>query len=196
VATGQPVWALAERFPRQGHWTELEFFALPEGYPRVELSNGHLEVLPLPTDKHQAVLTAVLLLLLGYAKKIGAWVRPAGIHVRLREGQLRGPDVAFLTKKNAALRGNKFWSGADLVVEVVSEGAEARARDYVEKREEYAKAGIPEYWIVDPEDGLITVLRLEGEAYVEHGVSRRGDTATSATFDGLSCSATDILDAD
>ncbi len=44
-------------------------------------------------------------------------------------------------------------------------------RDLVEKREEYARAGIPEYWIVDPEQGQITVLALDGTGYAVHGSS-------------------------
>ena len=53
--------------------------------------------------------------------------------------------------------------GADLAIEVVSEGAEARERDLETKRAEYARAGISEYWIVDPQESRITVLTLDGQ---------------------------------
>ena len=46
----------------------------------------------------------------------------------------------------------KYPSGADLVMEVVSGGREDRKRDLVTKRRDYARANIPEYWIVDPQD--------------------------------------------
>ncbi len=194
MASSGPVWAIAERFPRQGRWTERDYLALPEGFPRVELSNGRLEILPMPTDRHQAILTAVLVLLLEYAKRVGAWVRPAGIRIKTPAGY-REPDVAFLLRDHAELRGEKNWTGADLVVEVVGGGAEDRARDYVEKRAEYARAGIAEYWIVDAEDEIVTVLRLEGEAYVEHGVFHRGERVTSATLD-VAAPVADLIDAD
>ena len=42
----------------------------------------------------------------------------------------------------------------------------------VEKRADYAEAGIPEYWIADPRDATINVLTLDGDSYVEHGYVR------------------------
>lgn len=53
------------------------------------------------------------------------------------------------------------------------------------KREEYALARIPEYWIVDPEVGQITVLTLDGETYVVHGEFKRGEQATSKLLPGF-----------
>ena len=84
------------------------------------------------------------------------------------------------------------WEGADLVMVVVS--PDDPERDRVTKRVEYARAGIPESWIVDPMDGIITVLRLEGEAYVEHGIFPRGQTATSAALAGFSVDVTESLE--
>ena len=68
---------------------------------------------------------------------------------------------------------DRFWLGADVVVEVVS--PDDPGRDLVVKRADYAEAAIPEYWIVDPRVETVTVLTLAGGAYVEHGVfSPRG----------------------
>ena len=93
-------------------------------------------------------------------------------------------------------RGNRYWDGADLVVEIVSGSADDRERDLVIKRGEYAQASIPEYWIVDPDEGLITVLRLDGDRYVEHGIFKRGETATSALLPELTVNVDVVLDAD
>jgi Uma2 family endonuclease len=65
----------------------------------------------------------------------------------------------------------------------------------VVKRGDYAEAGIPEYWIVYPDAGTITVLRLVGGAYREHGVFQRGDTATSVLLDGFAVDVQEVLDA-
>ena len=63
----------------------------------------------------------------------------------------------------------------------------------MEKREEYAKAGIPEYWIVDPELGQITVLVLDGSVYAVHGEFARGQQATSKLLPGFAVDVTAAL---
>lgn len=59
------------------------------------------------------------------------------------------------------------------------------ATDIRDKRREYAQAGIPEYWIVDPQSKTVTVLKLSGETYVVHGAYGHGDIAESALLDGF-----------
>ena len=54
----------------------------------------------------------------------------------------------------------------------------------VDKRLDYAEAGIPEYWIVNPLDETVTVLFLADGAYREHGVFRPGAHAGSALLPG------------
>lgn len=70
-------------------------------------------------------------------------------------------------------------------MEIVSDGVENRRRDLVDKRRDYAKAGVKEYWIVDPTDESITVLRLKRTTYAVHGEFRKGDLATSALLKGF-----------
>lgn len=60
-----------------------------------------------------------------------------------------------------------------------------RQHDLVTKRAEYARAGIPEYWIVDPQERRITVLSLDGDAYREHGSWGPGQTADSSSLPGF-----------
>ena len=63
----------------------------------------------------------------------------------------REPDILFIKAANRARIKKQYCEKADLVIEVVSE--KNRAHDITTKRLEYARAGIPEYWIVDPEEG-------------------------------------------
>jgi Uma2 family endonuclease len=91
-------------------------------------------------------------------------------------------------------RHNDYWEGADLGVEIVS--PDDPNRDVVTKRADYAEAGIPEYWIVDPHRETITVLRLSGKGYAEHGVFRRGQRTNSALFTEFSLSVDAVLDAE
>lgn len=76
--------------------------------------------------------------------------------------------------------------------EVVS--ADAPEHDLVTKRAEYAQAGIPEYWIVEPQSEHITVLSLQGSAYIEQGRYVRGDTIQSPLLVGFSVAVAAIFD--
>jgi Uma2 family endonuclease len=78
---------------------------------------------------------------------------------------------------------NEYWNGADLVMEVVSE--DDPDRDWIDKRRDYAEAGIPEYWIVDPRTKTIVVLKLTGNQYTVHGEFKVGSHAASALLDGF-----------
>jgi Uma2 family endonuclease len=89
--------------------------------------------------------------------------------------------------------GEEYWRGADLVMEVVSGSDEDRYRDLVEKRREYAKARIAEYWIVDPLKATITVLRLGKGRYVVEGEHGKGQTAKSRLLDGFAVSVNEVF---
>ena len=82
-----------------------------------------------------------------------------------------------------------------LVVEVVSLGELQRDRDYVAKRNQYEKRGIPEYWLVDPETSSITILTLSNQAYHEAGYFKNSELITSLLFPTLNLTAQMILNA-
>ena len=86
-----------------------------------------------------------------------------------------------------------YPSKIDLAVEIVSGGAEAHKRDYVDKRIDYAKAGIAEYWIVDPEQSVITVLGLNGNSYITLGEYGVGQIASGQYWEGFSISVDQVL---
>jgi Uma2 family endonuclease len=184
---GEPVWELARLFPAQGTWSEEEYLALDTGQ-LIEYTDGYLEILPMPTLTHQRIVRYLFALLSAYlaANHVGGEVLFAPLPVRLGRRKYREPDIIYLAAARLQNTQGQYPQGGDLVIEVVSGSATDRTRDLVEKRYDYAQAGIPEYWIVDPEEGAITVLRLEGEAYAEHGRFGAGQTATSALLPGFS----------
>jgi hypothetical protein len=104
----------------------------------------------------------------------------APLRIRTVPTKLREPDVVFMLNVNKPRRGGKFWRGADLVIEVVSDDPQSRERDLDEKRVEYAVAGISEYWMIDPQARQITILRLLEGTYAEHGVFTAGQQASFA----------------
>lgn len=184
---GEPPWDIALLFPTQGNWSEADYLALDTNR-LVELSDGCLEVLPMPTILHQLIAQFLYELLNGHvkAKKAGL-VLLAPLPVRLWAGKYREPDVVYLRPERVP-NPRTQPEGADLVMEIVSEGEESRERDLIQKRLDYARAGIPEYWIVDPQERSITVLTLDSGAYREHGTFRGGSQASSAFLPGFSVS--------
>jgi len=111
----------------------------------------------------------------------------------VRAGKFREPDLLLVLDAHDPRRQPRYWLGADLVVEIV--GPDNPGRDIEEKPRDYAEARIPEYWIVDPQAGAITVLTLEDDAYVTHGVFRRGERAVSKLLAGFSVSVDEVFDA-
>jgi Uma2 family endonuclease len=181
--------------PVQGLWTEDQYFAMTDHSRRlIEFADGYIEVLPMPTDKHQAISQFIFLALLAFIQHVGGKVQYAPLRLQIRPGKHREPDILLVRNMNDPRRQNQFWLGADLGVEIVS--PDDPERDTKVKRADYAEAGIPEYWIVDPEHETISVLRLEGDAYTEHGIFRRSATATSALLSGFALSVDATLDAD
>lgn len=187
----EPTWDVARLFPPRGEWTESEYLLLPSNRA-VELSDGCLEVLPMPTEAHQLLVLFLYEALASFvrARTLGM-VLVAAHPVRLWAGKMREPDVLFMRAENAHRRTGQFWEGADLVMEVVS--SQGRERDLETKRDEYARGGIPEYWIVDPAGRQVTVLSLENGVYREHGQFQVGDTATSALLPGFVVSVADLF---
>jgi Uma2 family endonuclease len=180
--------------PLQGHWTEEQYLLITDQTNRLlEFDDGSIEVLPMPTQEHQDISQFLFLALLAFLQRIGGKVYYAPLRVRIGARKFREPDLLLVRDANDPRRQNRYWLGADLVVEVVS--SDDPERDTKVKRKEYAQAGIPEYWIVDPLTATITVLALEGELYAEHGVFHRGDQATSKLLGGFSVSVDAVLDA-
>lgn len=178
----EPTWDVALLFPGQGAWSEHEYMAL-DSNRLVEFSHGRLEVLPMPSDTHQSIVGFLYTVLLAFTQQMGGVVRFAPLRLRLWPGKIREPDLMLLRDANDPRRQDPYWNGADLVVEVVSE--DDPGRDLVTKRLEFAQAGIPEYWIVDPRNTTVTVLQLLADVYQAHGVFGPDDLATSATLAGL-----------
>ncbi|MEO1615866.1 MAG: Uma2 family endonuclease [Planctomycetota bacterium] len=158
---GEPAWEVAHFFPVQGEWTERDYFAIESSRP-VELANGRLELLPMPTWMHQLILEYLFDRLRKEVDEsgVGGKVMIAPLPVRLFPGTVREPDVLYLHAENLPASGEEYPNKLDLAIEIVSHGKGARDRDYVAKRKDYEKARVKEYWIVDPIEKSLTLLEL------------------------------------
>lgn len=134
-----------------------EFLRLPPDV-HSEWVEGKVVFMPSVTQAHDALTTYLVRL-------IGAFLeeRPLGRLFKepfqLFVGRGRAPDVMVLLAEHMGRLQTLYIDGAaDLVIEVVSPSRPAM--DYVEKFREYEAAGVPEYWILDPERQVADFFRL------------------------------------
>jgi Uma2 family endonuclease len=189
----EPAWDIARLFPDQGAWSEDDYLALDTNH-LVEFTDGHVEVLPMPKTSHQRIVQYLSNQLQSFAsaRNLGTALF-APLRVRLRKNKYREPDVVFMLAEHGERIGEDYWDGADLVMEVVSSDPESRERDLERKRKDYASAGILEYWIVDPQERRIAVLKLAGKAYATHGEFSDGARAESALLEGFALDVAEVL---
>ena len=187
---GEPTWEVAALYPRQGDWTVADYLALDAGGGRlVEFVEGVVEFPEMPTRSHQRI-AKFLMRLLERAIEAGAGgeALPAPFPVYVEPNRYREPDVVYQRPGRPDAEAD-YADGADLVIEVVSRSPKDRERDLETKRAEYAAAGIPEYWIVDPQTRTILVLTLDGaEAggpYRVLGEFAAGQTAAGPLLPGF-----------
>ena len=177
--------------PPQGAPADEAFVLGLPGWPLAEWVDGKLDYLPLPTPHHQAVGSFLYDELRDYHRDRGlpAAVRFTGLPVRIpayggNARRSRYPDLALLLDKDDPRAAADAWNGADLLVEIVS--PDNPRRDTEEKREDYAAAGVREYWIADPRprSRTITVLSLADGTYdgTEYGA---GESAASVLLPGF-----------
>jgi Uma2 family endonuclease len=184
---------LEEILPPQGEWSEEEYLVLTDHRNRlVEFTDGFLEVLPMPTDEHQSLLQFLFLAFFQFFDAKGGKVHFAPLRLRIRSRKFREPDLLLLLSATDPRRHNRYWDGADLALEVVSE--DKPERDLFDKRGDYAEANVPEYWIVNPQSKTITVLRLRDKSYEEAGVYRRGESATSVLRPEFAVAVAEVFD--
>ena len=192
-ANGEPAWEAAFLLPSQGQWSEADFLKFHTNR-MAELVDGRLEILPMPTLKHQRILRW-LLGMFEAAAPAGSVTLFAPLPTRLFPGTIREPDLLYSAPENAPSPDVDYPTRIDLALEIVSPGSDARTRDYEDKRRDYARAGIAEYWIVDPQEDQVTVLVLQDGNYVEHGVFQMDDEATSVLLPELRVEVRAMLNA-
>jgi Uma2 family endonuclease len=193
MPVAEPTWDIVQLFPEQGAWTEEEYMRLP-GNRLIEFSDGRIEILFMPSQRHQDIVGFLYTLLLDFVLSRGLGkVLVAPFIIRLWPGKNREPDVMFMFDHHSHRRFENHWQGADLVIEVVS--PDDPKRDLVTKKAEYAKAKIPEYWLVNPITETVTIFVLDkgAKSYREAGVFAKDQVATSVLLEGFTVDVSKVF---
>jgi Uma2 family endonuclease len=143
-------------------WTTDDLDELPEDGRRRELIDGVLIVSPSPTDIHQ-----IIAMRLGTALEANCpadYQVTLGVEIRVSRRRSFIPDV-MVTTAEAASRGDRKYQPHEVVlaVEVVSPGSQTL--DRITRPALYAQAGVPFYWRVETESGIVVhTHRIDPEA--------------------------------
>ena len=161
---------------------------------RYELLDGELIMPPAPDLRHQRIGIRLGSLLHAFVQErdLGEVFLPP-CDVVLSNTDVVQPDLLFVSHERAhLLLGGDNVSGApDLVVEILS--SSTAGRDRTLKRALYARHGVGEYWLVDPDARTVTVLGLGGEDFEVAAVYGEGQTMASPTLAGFSAGLNQIF---
>lgn len=180
--------------PAAGEWTEADYYPLSERGRLVELSDGNIEVIELPTWFHQIILLRLAMAIKPFVSQHSlGWICFAPVPVQLWPGKIREPDLVFISSAHADRIG-QYLGVPDLAVEILSPSTASKDREV--KRVEYAQAGVVEYWIIDPEAKSVEVLTKRSEqspAYDRAALFHQNETLVSGLLPGLGLSLADLF---
>ena len=158
--------------PPQGRWTYADYAALPDDGNRYEIIAGVLYMTPAPGTGHQSVSARLVTFLVTHVEFAGLGrVFAAPVDVELAPDTVVQPDIVVVLSANLDhITPSRIIGAPDLVVEILSPGT--AGYDRREKQDAYARAGVGEYWIVDPGAQTVELLTLDQGGYRSHGVFR------------------------
>jgi len=135
--------------------------------------------------RHQSVSLKIASALLVYAESANlGQVLQAPYDVVLSRNFIVQPDILFVETRRTGLIGERALRGApDVAIEILS--WETREKDMKKKRNIYSTHAVKEYWTVDPESGLVEVLRWSELGYATQGIFGRSDHLSSPAFPRL-----------
>ena len=169
-----------------------DYASFPDDGIRRELIDGEVHVTPSPVTRHQRIALRMARSLADHVDAHHAGeVFVAPYDVVLSRHDVVQPDVLFVATLDTGIVTEANIQGSPtLVVEVVSDPR----MDRVRKRELYARHGVPEYWIVDPDADRVEVYRLEGGAsYPKPSILEPGDALGSPSLSQLSIDVAGLL---
>lgn len=160
--------------------TYADLLAFHDDGLRRELLDGELIVSAAPRLRHQDIVGRLFLLFGNYVEehRIGrVYVAPAD--VLLSDSNVVEPDIVYVGDDRSDIFTEMNMQGVpSLLIEVVSNPRIDRVR----KRDVYARFGVPEYWVVDPDADRIEISRATESGYGKPEIFEPGETIG---YDGL-----------
>lgn len=171
--------------------TVADFLALPEG-TLAELIDGEILMSPGPFIRHQRIVFHLAKILDAFVseRKLGE-VLVAPVDVHLPSADIVEPDIVFVSAANSGILQDWIRGVPDLLVEVLS--TTRIERDRIIKRQLYARNGVPEYWIVDPDNKSVEIFVLAGFQYEPSGFFQSDEMMNSILLPDLKFQVGDLF---
>ena len=143
----------------QIRFTYSDYLLLPEG-DRRELIEGDFYVAPSPIFRHQNISRNLGVIIWKFVndRKLGQVIW-APMDVILDDENVVQPDILFVSNERSNIIEDYIFGAPDLVIEILSPSTADRDKQL--KLSLYARYGVREYWIIDPEQNTIQVIELE-----------------------------------
>ena len=162
-------------------WSEEERWEIINGVPYLQVA---------PTWQHQAVLLELARQFANYLQDKSCRVFTAPFDLRIPEANEKDeetinvvqPDIIIICD-NSRLKKTGYYGVPELIIEVVSPST--GQKDKIEKFNLYEKAGVKEYWIVEPDEKVVMVFTLEEGRYGRPQMYSEEDKVKVSIFDNL-----------
>ena len=144
-----------DRFPNQGSYTIEDYLALPDDQ-RVELIDGVFYDMSAPTTPHQVITMRLTVQLFNFISanhgQCMVFAAPTDVQLDCDDKTIVQPDV-FVVCDRSKLNKARLFGAPDFAIEVLSPST--RSKDILIKTAKYMKAGVKEYWQIDPQNETI-----------------------------------------
>ena len=181
--------AAEPRVPQYGglRMTAEEYFQLEDDGFKYELVDGVIVMAPAPTPGHQGVAMEIISQIAWFLRDhpVGKLLHETDVQLGPERGGAKlvyRPEVVFFRKERVAGMKERLVGAPDLVVEVIS--PRSRRMDSETKKDDYERAGVHEYWMIDPQRQAMTFYRLDAGRFVESRPT--GDRLASEAVPGFS----------
>lgn len=155
---------------------------LPDDGRRYELYDGEVRVVPSPIPWHQLVVDRVADQLKAYRERFGGLLFTAPLDIVFSELDTVQPDVVFFVREREHLINLRktIRVAPDIAVEILSPSTEAVDRG--KKMQTFARFGVREYWILDPDSEMVEVYHLHEGDYVLAQAASKTEFARSVVL--------------
>jgi Uma2 family endonuclease len=178
------------------HWTLRDLELLPDDGNRYEIIDGELYVSKQPDWQHQLVCSQLVILLGVWNEQSEAGFVTQEPGIIFTDDTNVVPDVIWISRErlNAVLHADgRLHNSPELVIEVLSPGAENERRDREVKLKLYSRRSVKEYWVVNWQEQNLEVYQRENTVLTLEKTLEANDTLESPLLPGFHCKVSQIF---